>query len=313
MGEQPVTREGILMKDLTLRYSVTQATFWAASTGASSVATAYLLGCGIPPGTVGILLAAAGLLSCLTQPLLAGLADRTRQFLLLKLMLGMSLLCVVCFAVQLIPRASLTVVGSCYMLTLWSADTMVPFINALCISYTQAGFPIHYAAARGIGSAASALSSLVFGFVVARLGRVWMLLLLIALRLSCIPVLCGYPGIGKSAASGHKADGHRSILAFLSHYRWYCASLVGILFLGMYHAMTENYMIAIVERLGGDSSSVGTALFLSAMVASPVIFFFEPIHARLSDALLLKIAACSFLLKAVLFYFAKSIAAIYLL
>ena len=70
------------MKNLTLRYSATQFTYWAASSGAASFATAYLLSQGIPSGTVGLLLAAAGLLSCITQPILASAADRTKQFVL---------------------------------------------------------------------------------------------------------------------------------------------------------------------------------------------------------------------------------------
>ena len=66
------------MKNLTLRYSITQFAFWAASTGATSFATAYLLGQGLPSGIVGALLAIAGLLSCLIQPVLAGIADRAK-------------------------------------------------------------------------------------------------------------------------------------------------------------------------------------------------------------------------------------------
>ena len=62
-------------KNLTLRYGATQFTYWAASTGATSFATTYLLSKGLPSGTVGALLAAAGLLACVTQPLLAAAAD----------------------------------------------------------------------------------------------------------------------------------------------------------------------------------------------------------------------------------------------
>ncbi len=74
-------------KNLTLRYTLTQFTFWAASTGAASFATTYLLGCGVPSGVIGILLAAAGLLSCLTQPILAGIADKSKGFIVLKMMI----------------------------------------------------------------------------------------------------------------------------------------------------------------------------------------------------------------------------------
>ena len=51
------------MKNLTARYSITQFTYWAASSG-----------------TIGLLLAMAGLLSCFTQPILASLADKAERF-----------------------------------------------------------------------------------------------------------------------------------------------------------------------------------------------------------------------------------------
>ena len=96
-------------KNLTLRYTLTQFTFWAASTGAASFATTYLLGCGVPSGIIGVLLAAAGLLSCLTQPILAGIADKSKGFIVLKMMIGMSFLCVLCFSVQLIPNVPIII------------------------------------------------------------------------------------------------------------------------------------------------------------------------------------------------------------
>ena len=302
-----------MMKNLTLRYCLTQFTFWAASTGAASFATTYLLNCGISSAAVGTLLAVAGLLSCLMQPVLAGIADKSRRFQLPEMLIGMSFLCVVSFCIQLLSGIPTALTGICYMVTILSSDAMIPLINALCISYTQAGYQINYGAGRGIGSAASAISALVLGYVIARLGSTWMILLLTGFRLLCILILFGYPKIEKPKSVQSSTTHSCSIRAFFFHYRWYCASLAGILFLGMYHAMTENYLIVILGRLGGNSSHVGTALFISALVGAPVIFYFQRIHRFLSNTRLLKIAACSFLLKAVLFYFAKSIGTIYLL
>lgn len=51
------------MKNLTARYSITQFTYWAASSGAAAFTTTYLLDKGVPSGTIGLLLAMAGLLS----------------------------------------------------------------------------------------------------------------------------------------------------------------------------------------------------------------------------------------------------------
>lgn len=72
-------------------------------------------------------------------------------------------------------------------------------------------------------------------------------------------------------------------------------------------------MIVIMNVLGGNSSHVGVALFIAAMVAAPVIFFFEKIRKVFRDTTVLKIAAVSFFIKAVGFYFAGNIQTIYLL
>ena len=301
------------MKNLTLRYSITQFTYWAASSGAAAYATTYLLNRGIPSGSVGFLLALAGLLSCLVQPLLASLADRAERFVLTKILLLMSILCCVCFSLQLVSGLPLMVTAVLYMAGVWSSDVMVPLLNALSVACSRAGYPINYGAARGIGSAATAISSLVIGFIIARLGTVWMLLFLLLSRILCIITLTGYPKIRKEAPVDSEKQESCSIPCFFSRYRWYCVSLLGIAFLGMFHAMTENYLIAIMGALGGDSSHVGTALFISAMAASPVIFFFSKIRARIRDTSLLKIAAVSFLIKAVCFYFAGTVTTIYLL
>lgn len=301
------------MKNLTLRYSVTQFTYWAASSGAVSFAAAYLLSKGLSPGRVGTVLASAGLLSCLTQPVLASAADKAKGFVLTKMLLALSALCCLCFSALLFPHFPLALTSVFYMTGIWCADAMVPLLNALSVACRQAGYAINYGASRGIGSVATAVSSLALGFVIARLGTAWMLLFLLGFRVLCMTVIAGYPTLQKESTDARGTKESCSIPYFFSHYRWYCLSLMGILFLGMYHSMTENYLIAILGALGGDSSHVGKALFLSAVVGTPVIFFYDQIHTRIRDACLLKIAAVSFLVKALLFTFAKSIAAVYFL
>lgn len=301
------------MKNLTLRYSITQFTYWAASSGAAAFATTYLLDKGVPSGAVGLMLALAGLASCLTQPILAAFADRAERFLLTKMLLLFSALCCICFSLQLVSGLPLMLTAILYMIGVWSSDVMVPLLNALCVACNGAGFSINYGAARGIGSAASAISSLAVGFIIAKLGAVWMLLFLLISRIFCIITLAGYPKLCKERAAKEEMQQSCSIVNFFSKYRWYCASLLGISFLGMFLAMMENYMIAIMGALGGDSSHVGIALFISSMVASPVIFFFRKVREKFKDTNLLKIAAVSFLIRAVYLYFAKDITTIYLL
>lgn len=64
---------------LTLRYSITHFTHWAAGTAAVSFATFYLMNRGVSAGMAGTLLALSGLLSCISQPFLAAAADRAKK------------------------------------------------------------------------------------------------------------------------------------------------------------------------------------------------------------------------------------------
>jgi PPP family 3-phenylpropionic acid transporter len=179
------------------------------------------------------------------------------------------------------------------------------------VACNQSGYYINYGAARGLGSVASGTSALVLGYIIARLGTSWMFLFLIAFRLICMVAVLGFPRLEKQV-SRDTADQSCTIAQFFLRYKWYCLSLLGIGFLGMFHSMTENYMIVIMERFGGNSSHVGTALFISSLSGAPVIFFFRFFHKRIRETSLLKISALTFLLKSVLFCFAPAIGYIYL-
>ena len=301
---------------LTLRYSITHFTHWAAGTAAVSFATLYLMKRGVSAGMAGTLLALAGLLSCISQTFLAAAADRAKKVIIVDMLVGMTLICCLCFVLQLIPGISVMVAGICYMIGIWCSDAMVPILNALSVAYEDAGYEVNYGMGRGVGAVASAVSALGVGFIIAKFGTVWMILFLLFFRSAGILVLIGYPKIEKnnsqkSTKETKKGENSCTLLQFVVRYKWYCISLLAVLFLGMFHAMTENYMIVIMEKLGGDSSNVGVAIFIASMVAFPVICCFSILYKRLKVTVILKIAAVSFLAKSILFYFAGSVTAIY--
>lgn len=301
---------------LTLRYSITHFTHWAAGTAAVSFATLYLMNRGVSAGMAGTLLALSGLLSCISQPFLAAAADRAKKMIIVNMLIGMTLVCCLCFVLQLIPGLPVMAAGIFYMIGIWNSDAMVPILNALSVAYQDAGYEINYGMGRGVGAVASAVSALGVGFIIAKLGTVWMILFLLFFRAAGIFALIGYPRIQKNSSfknrkATEKTENSCTLLQFVGRYKWYCASLAAVLFLGMFHAMTENYMIVIMEKLGGDSSNVGVAIFIASMVAFPVICSFSVLYKRMKVTVILKITAISFLAKSILFYFAGSVTAIY--
>jgi len=298
-------------KNLTLRFTLQQIGFWASAAGVMSFASAYLLEKGFAESQVGILLACGNLLSCTVQPILAARADRVGSQVVNRYIGALSALCMLCFVSLLLLPAGGFLFGLMYLMGIFFFDAMLPLLNAVCVAYREDGWTINYGLGRGIGSLAFSLAALGIGELIAAFGGDWMILIVLLLLAFTVVVTLGYPRLENAKAAERKKDESCSIPVFFSRYRWYCVSLLGVMLLAMFHAMTENYLIRVMGRLGGDSGSVGVALFIATMIEMPVLFIFDWLRRHMSDTLLLKLAGLSFLLKSLLFFIAPSVEAIY--
>lgn len=286
--------------------------YWAAAAGVMSFASAYLLAKGLPASQVGTLLALGSLLSCAVQPLLADRADRFGGNTVKYLVVGLSAVSMAFFALLLSGKLSGIIMGIVYLLGIFTFDAMMPLLNSISVSFNSMGRKINYGVGRGIGSLAYSLAALGLGRLMADFGEDWMIWAILAMLAANIVITLGYPSMGSSRGRDEKNSECCSVTVFFSRYRWYCLSLLGVLLLGMFHAMTENYLIKIFDRLGGGSAEVGVALFVATFIEMFVLLFFEKIRKKIPDGSLLKIAGLSFLLKSVLFLVVKSVEGIYL-
>ena len=305
-----------MKKSLTFRYCLHQCAYWAAAAGILTFATTFLLAKGFPASQVGILMGCGSILSGITQPLLASHADRSENCILVPLIVGLTAVSSVCFALLLLPFLPSTIFGLLYLVGVWSFDAMIPLLNSISVYYNEQGRPINYGLGRGVGSFAYSMAALGLGYIIEDLGPNWMIFSILVLLPFGILITLGYPRLQESSKAGKDSPNSMqepcSVGVFFLRYRWYCVSLVGVLLLAMFHAMTENYLIAILGRLGGDSRHVGISLFIATVAEAPVLFFFSRIRTMISDKWLLRYAAFSFLLKSICFYMATGIEFIFL-
>lgn len=285
--------------------------YWATAAGIVSFATAFLLGKGFPASTVGVLLATGNLMSCAFQPMLADRADKIGGNVLKWLAAGLTALCGICFlAIGILPLPN-GLMGLLYLVGVFFFDSMNPIMNAISVSYMNHGYRVNYGVGRGLGSLAYAFAALVVGEVMARFGGSWMIWISLTLLTANLIIAATYPNVQLSVAEKQAQQDSCSALQFFARYKWYCVSLLGVMLLGMFHAMTENYLIEIVAPLGGDSGSVGIALFIATAIETVVIVRLDWIRSKISDTWLLKIAGLSFVLKSVLFLLAGNVMTIY--
>ena len=300
-----------MKKNLTLRYTCQQCAYWAAAAGVVSFATAFLLEKGFAASHIGILLASGNLLSCAAQPVLASIADRIGGNIVKWFIAGLTAVSMACFTAVMVLPLPRALYGLVYLLGVFAFDAMNPLLNAVSVSYNRSGYQINYGVGRGIGSFAYAVSALVIGKVMAGFGAHWMIWISLFLLAANVAVTLGYPGLTEDSLQKQQRTDCCSVPVFFQKYRWYCVSLLGVMLLAMFHAMTENYLIEVVSPLGGDSGTVGIALFVATAIEMVVIVNFDWLRTKVSDTWLLKLAGLSFVLKSVLFLMARNVIAIY--
>ncbi len=301
---------------MNTRYALSQSSFWMAYCGLVSFAATFLTDKGFAASEIGVVLALASLLSCALQPFVASFADRTRRApltVIIAVIAALSCLCVTAVLTVPMPKA---LFGGVYLTGTLLFDSLIPLLNAMSVYYTDNGAPINYGLGRGVGSAMFGAASIAVGKGMALFGADVMPLFTAVLMAAFILITLSYPLPRRAApeTADRPAEGDEccSLGEFLRRYRWFCLTLLGVLFMASFHSMSENYMINIFRRLGGDSDSVGVALAIATVLEVPVFLWFVKIKDALTIQGVMKVASVAYLVKSVILVFAGSVGVIYL-
>lgn len=303
---------------LTPLFCLHQAFFYFGITGISAFAVAYLVDKGFATAQVGFILAATNLLSCLLQPMLGSFVDKRSPALLPRMIIGfLTVSFASLFCVEML-RPSLAVTRVLYILGYLTYSVTLSLGNSMCAHYSQSGYRVDYGMGSGLGSLSFSFASLILGAVIARLGmRVMMLIAQMFIILQIVLVLF-YPKISEEAGAAARQAGKAeasslSIPAFFLRYRRFMLTMLGVALLAACHAMAENFLLQLFERIGGNSENVGVTLFLACVTAAVPTILFEKIQRKVPVTLLMRLSGLFYILKALLLIFASSVHAIYLI
>lgn len=292
--------------------------FFITSAGTAAFAATYLQDKGFRTAQVGIILAVTNILSCVIQPLLGDFADRFHSFVLPKMIAALLLCSLGCFAFIQIFHPVAGLFGLLYVIGGVAVSVTVPLSNSLCAYYTKKGFPINFGIGASVGSLSYSFASLGIGYVIAQLGADWMIWIAMCSLILQIVLTSGYPQInpertGKQDADAGEPEQSVSILMFCRKYIFFSITILGVMLIAMCHAMTENYLINIFTRMGGDSSNVGTALFIACISAAPVLLFIEGIQTRTGFSILMRLSGVFYICKTFLMLQAQTVLSVYLI
>ncbi len=133
---------------------------------------------------------------------------------------------------------------------------------------------------------------------------------------------------GRSAAAGGAADGSTaaasaeegqplqeertiSMMEFIRRNWLFFVLNIGVVGLYFSNSVLNNYMIQIVENVGGTSEDMGRILGVMAFLEIPTMVFFNQLRRRFSVQLLLKVAALGYTAKIAVCWLANSVGMLY--
>ena len=296
-------------------YCVTQGFFWMAFCSVVSYAALFLQRRGYSSTETGLIMAFGNILALLLQPTVAALADKSRR---VNLMGIISAICGVMIcgmgAVLLLPGRSIAV-GLSYGIYFSCVYLMLPFVNSFAGMLSGLGLRINFGIARGVGSLSYALLSLALGRLIERYspnvlpasGIVFSLALLLMMAL----FVRQYSKNPSAAAISEKKADSLSLFRFLARDRRFALTLLGIALTYFSHTAFTNFLINVVENVGGGSAEMGVCSFIAAVVELPPMFLFMGLLKKVRCSALLKLSCDMFSVKMLLCFLAPNVPLLY--
>jgi PPP family 3-phenylpropionic acid transporter len=139
----------------------------------------FLLSRGFSNAEVGLTLTIAGGLTLISQPIVAAFADRTRRLTLGQIVAGLLVVCLLAGLLLMMTPALVLPTAVLYILLFCAFGCQGSLVTSLAMEHVNAGAPLNFSLARGIGSFAFAVLALVLGnLVVSLVGLVFVLVLI---------------------------------------------------------------------------------------------------------------------------------------
>lgn len=281
------------MKNRTIGYASIQTFFWMCYAAIMGFASMYLLQTGFDNSQVGILIAAAGLLSALLQPVVAAYADRPDSLSLGSLIRLSGMLTLVCAAFLLLTPGSRLLTGLLYGFCMVLLQLTTPLVNALGIATMNSGEQMNFGIARGFGSLGYAAAAYLIGLLAQRFG-VATVPVCMAVGFGCMVLsVRGYGPVKKPEAQAKSAAKG----GFLARYPRYAAVLVGLVLIFVSHVVLNSFTYQIVEAKGGGSEEMGTAMAFASMIELPIMFLFGWMLKKVKCHVWFRLAGVFFFLK----------------
>ena len=308
-------------RKLNIQYTGIHFLISALSAASLAYASVFMLGKGLDSSAIGVILASSSLLSIVLQTGFANYVDQQPEATIQGIMIMTNLL-VISLSVVLYFTQSKLLVGLFVVLAYSFLRTNQAMSNSLAFIYRDYGIHINYGFARSMGSLSYAVITVIIGQIIAitnsnQLPLFYILFsFLLVLAVYFYKIDSDYEVNYQSSQMYHRkskkrAEASLTFREFLPRYRKFVNLVGGVILLFFTHSLLSLFLIQIISPVGGNSASMGIAVFIAAAIEVPVMMNFERLLDYKPVEFWLKLSAIFFVLKNIVTYFAPNMGVIY--
>lgn len=282
------------LKNRTFAYACIQGFFWMCYAAIMGFVSMYLLDAGCSNSRVGVIIAGAGLVSALVQPMIAGYADKPGSMSLKMLLCisgGATLLCAVGL---ILSRGSVGVTAAFYALCMVLLQLATPLVNSLGVATVNSGEHMNFGIARGFGSLGYAAAAYLIGMLADAFGAVTVP---VCMAVGFALFLLSVGSYGKLPSGSGDEKQTASGEGFFKKYPRYGVVLAGCVLLFVSHVVLNSFTYQIVVAKGGGSEEMGAAMAFASAIELPVMFLFGWMLKKAASDFWFRISGMFFMLK----------------
>lgn len=307
-------------KSLNIKYMASQIFYFGAFAAMMGYASVYLLHKGFSNSTIGIILSLCSILAVFMQPALASFADNHKNIEIRKIINTIVAIAIILSVALLVIPTNQTLIFILIVAIFSLETTIMPLINTLAFIFEKYGIQINFGIARGLGSVAYALTSMALGYIVEWFSPdllpicyvVFNALLFIVVHLFVLPKNAQIVDADEESETEAEVQENVSLLKFAGKYKKFIVFLLGFVLVYFAHTIINNFFIQIITNVGGNSSDMGNAVFLAAMLELPTMAYFTKLSQKVNCGTLIKASIVLFLAKHAITYLATNMVMIYI-
>ena len=300
---------------VTFHYLIITGGFWMAFCVVTAYAAVFLHGAGYDDQELGLILALGNVGGAVLSPVLGAWIDRNRKIRhawIVYVLLGLQMLILITLRAN--PQRNL-LCTVCYILYM---SFMMP-VNALnldlCVRLERAKAPLNFGFARSMGSFSFMILSTLLGILTEKFG----FKMLPFAGMAVVAVQAWGNALtdrdlreAESRMDAKEAEaiaGERSssLKTFIRENRAFCLMLFGTILIFIAHNTDGNFLINLVENVGGGPAVMGYLAAFTAIVEVPVMMFSDRLPKRWSRVQYIRLAFVFFVLKTLAYALAPNI------